>query len=497
MSSDILTPAQAAAELLGRKNARLSLGGFAKYMLDVEPALHHQIICNHIERLMADEWDELIILAPPGSAKSTYTSVALPPYAMGKAKSPIHVLTASYSTELAEKWGRKIRGMVNGEKFQSVFPHLALSEESKSSGRWATNRGDELYAAGVGSGILGFRADLGIIDDPVSGFEQAQSITQLKKIHEWYETDFVTRLKPKAKVVLICQRLARNDLAGYMIDRNVTKETKRQKILRLKMEAAEDDPLGREIGERLWPDWFTQDMVEDAKRDEFKWKTLYQQEPPADEGSWVSSDEIQFRPSPVNPEVVYGMSDLALSVNTGDYTVHLAVAVDSNGDWDIIDAKRKRCDPSNSADDLISFCQTYSPREWLIDDDNASKVFGNLVATRARELGVSVPWKPMPMRGQDKETRAAPLRGQFKRRKIYMPADAPFTKWLVPELLMFPNALGQGVDDGVDALGLMGRRMLMLSRPALTVVGKRLPTIAEMTLDELFEDMPKTGTGRI
>jgi len=173
------------------------------------------------------------------------------------------------------------------------------------------------------------------------------------------------------------------------------------------------------------------------------------------------------------------------------------VAVDSNGDWDIIDAKRKRTDPSNSADDLISFCQTYSPREWLIDDDNASKVFGNLVATRGRELGVSVPWKPMPMRGQDKETRAAPLRGQFKRRKIYMPADAPFTKWLVPELLMFPNALGQGVDDGVDALGLMGRRMLMLSRPALAVVGKRLPTIAEMTLDALFEDIPKTGTGRI
>lgn len=497
MSSEILTPAQAAAELLGRKNARLSLGGFAKYMLDVEPALHHQIICNHIERLMADEWDELIILAPPGSAKSTYTSVALPPYAMGRAKTPIHVLTASYSTELAEKWGRKIRGMVNGEKFQSVFPHLALSEESKSSGRWATNRGDELYAAGVGSGILGFRADLGIIDDPVSGFEQAQSITQLKKIHEWYETDFVTRLKPKAKVVLICQRLARNDLAGYMIDRNVTKETKRQKILRLKMEAVEDDPLGRELGERLWPDWFTQDMVEDAKRDEFKWKTLYQQEPPADEGSWVSSDEIQFRPPPANPEVVYGMSDLALSVNTGDYTVHLIVAVDSNGDWDILDSKRKRTDPSSSADDIISFCQAYSPREWLIDDDNSSKVFGNLVATRGRELGVSVPWKPMPMRGQDKETRAASLRGQFKRRKIYMPADAPFTKWLVPELLMFPNALGQGVDDGVDALGLMGRRMLMLSRPALVVVGKRLPTTAEMTLDDLFEDMPKTGTERI
>jgi predicted phage terminase large subunit-like protein len=495
--SDNLTPSQAAAELLARKQARTSLSGFAGYMLDVEPALHHQIICEHIERLLDDEWDELIVLAPPGSAKSTYTSVALPPYAMGKAPKPIHVLTASYSTELAEKWGRKIRGLVNGEKYQSIFPHLALSEESKSSGRWATNRGDELYAAGVGSGILGFRADLGIIDDPVSGFEQAQSISQLSKIHEWYETDFVTRLKPKAKVVLICQRLARNDLAGYLIDRNVTKETKRQKVLVLRMEAEENDPLGREIGDRLWPDWYTAEMVEDAKRDEFKWKTLYQQEPPADEGSWVSAEDIQFRPSPVRPEVVYGMSDLALSVNTGDYTVHFIVAVDSNGDWDIIEGRRKRTDSNASSDDIISLCNTYKPREWLIDDDNASKVFVHLVATRARELSTHVPWKPMPMRGQDKETRAAPLRGQFKRRKVYMPPDAPFVKWLVPELLMFPNALGQGVDDGVDSLGLMGRRLMMLGRPSLTVVPKLLPTTADMTLDELFEDMPKVSAIRV
>lgn len=498
MSSEILTPAQAAAELLGRKNARQSLAGFAEYMLEVTPALHHMVICEHIERLMADEWDELIVLAPPGSAKSTYTSVALPPYAMGKAKKPIHVLTASYSTELAEKWGRKIRGMVAGERYQSVFPGMGLSQESKSSGRWATERGDELYAAGVGSGILGFRADLAIIDDPISGFEQAQSITQLQKIHEWFETDFVTRLKPKAKTVLICQRLARNDLAGYLIDRNALQQTKRQKILVLKMAAEEGDPLGREEGERLWPEWFTHEMMVDAKRDDFKWRTLYQQEPPADEGSWVSSDEIQFRPSPeITPETVtYGCTDLALSVNTGDYTVHFVVAIDHNGDWDIVDASRERVDVDESATKLVTFCRDYKPREWLIDDDNASKVFMPLVATKARAVGVFVPWKPMPMRGQDKETRAAPLRGQFKRRKVYMPRDAHFSRWLVTELLRFPNAVGQGVDDGVDALSVLGRRLMAISRPVLQVVQNMGKTIQQATLDEMWEDRERLTSVR-
>jgi len=485
---DPVSPDAAADVLLKRKTARTSLAGYANYILGVEPACHHQVICDHIQRLLNDEWDELIILAPPGSAKSTYTSVALPPFAMGISPEPIQILTCSYSTELAEKWGRKIRGIVSGEESKSVFPHIQLSKESASAGRWETSRGDALYAAGVGSGILGFRADLAIIDDPISGFEEAQSVTQLSKIHNWYETDFVTRLKPKAKLVLICQRLARNDLAGYLIDRNVTKETKRQKILVLHMEAKEGDVLGRGVGDRLWPEWYTAGMVADAKRDDYKWRTLYQQEPPADEGSWASTEDIQFRVPEGKPEVTYGMTDLALSVNTGDYTVHLVVSVDRNSDWDVIDAKRGRVDVNQSSEDVISLCSTYHPQEWLIDDDNMAKVFMPLVATRGRELGVSVPLKMMPMRGQDKETRAAPLRGQFKRRKVFLNPNAAYCKWLVPELLQFPNALGQGVDDGVDCLGLMGRRLLAISRPALTVVPKTVPTRQEMKLDELFED---------
>ncbi len=489
--SNNITPAQAAAELLARKRARNTLDGFAAYALKVQPAAHHRLICEHIQRLMqGDEWDELIILAPPGSAKSYYTSIALPPFAIGTSNKPINILTCSYSSELAERWSRKIRGLLGEEEIQTLFPHIRLSKDSAAAARWATERGDELYAAGVGSGILGFRADIALIDDPISGFEQAQSLTQLQKIHSWYETDFITRLKPGAKMVLICQRLSPNDLAGYLIARNIENPTRRQKVLTLCMEAEADDPLGRAPGERLWPEWYTEEMVADAKRDEFKWKTLYQQKPPSETGSWVSVDEVRFRPSPTNPEVLYGTTDLALSVNTGDYTVHFIVAVDSNGDWDIVDASRERVDVNISARRLVDFCETYPIREWVIDDDNASKVFMPLVATEARSRNVFVPWKPMPMRGQDKETRAAPLRGMFKRRKVFMPPDAPFTRWLLTEIAIFPNALGEGVDDGVDALSVLGRRIAAIA-PAPSNVAPIKPkpkTWQDMTLNEMWED---------
>ena len=113
------------------------------------------------------------------------------------------------------------------------------------------------------------------------------------------------------------------------------------------------------------------------------------------------------------------------------------------------------------------------------------------VSTKAQQLHVAVPWKMLPMRGQDKETRAAPLRGQFKRRKVYYPADAPFAHWLTKELLTFPNAVGSGVDDGIDALGLLGRRMAAISMPAQKVAP---PVKQGYSLNDLWDDMPQQST---
>jgi predicted phage terminase large subunit-like protein len=482
---------EAAMDFWEREQAALSLAQYARRVIKVEPATHHRIICDAIDRLMEDDYDELIVVAPPGSAKSTYTSIAFAAYFLGRWNTR-HVLTASYSSELAEKWGRKVRGIIDSAEHQRVFPESRLSVESKSAGRWATSAGGEFYAAGVGSGILGFRADLAIIDDPISGFEEANSLTQLQKVHEWYETDFVTRLKPNAKTILICQRLSRNDLAGYLIDRNVENPTRRQHVLKIRMEAVADevDPIGRQPGERLWPEWYTAEMLEDAKRDDYKWRTLYQQDPPSDDGSWVASAEIKLVDIVPQPAALshYLLTDLALSVNTGDYSVHIVCGVDEHGNVYVVDAWRARVSPEVTVDKHVELTSTYNPLESLIDDDNAAKVYVQLLAQKCRSQQVAVPWKMLPMRGQDKETRAAALRGMFKRGVIYI-KRAEWNRWLVRELLAFPNATGQGVDDGVDALSLIGRRLASLTRAAPATPPKPVAkTIYDVTLSELWED---------
>jgi hypothetical protein len=68
---------------------------------------------------------------------------------------------------------------------------------------------------------------------------------------------------------------------------------------------------------------------------------------------------------------------------------------------------------------------------------------------------------------------------------------------LVKELLTFPNATGQGVDDGVDALGLIGRRLASLSRAAPPPAPPPpIKYAQDATLNELWETLESRKFGR-
>jgi hypothetical protein len=67
----------AAQELLRRRRVRLNLAEWAR-LKEFEPAKHHLLIINEIERFLESDDEVLLLFAPPGSAKSTYVSVLFP-----------------------------------------------------------------------------------------------------------------------------------------------------------------------------------------------------------------------------------------------------------------------------------------------------------------------------------------------------------------------------------------------------------------------------------
>ena len=80
-------------------------------------------------------------------------------------------------------------------EYKQLFDDFGLSADSKSAGRWETNKGGEYFAAGVGGAITGRGADLLIIDDPHSE-QDAMSPSALESAWEWYSSGPRQRLQP-------------------------------------------------------------------------------------------------------------------------------------------------------------------------------------------------------------------------------------------------------------------------------------------------------------
>ena len=486
---------QSAEEMYHRERAFAHLAHFAVRHVGVTPALHHRIICDHIDQLLDDKYDVLVVMSPPASAKSTYVSIAAPAYIMGRDPTS-RIISVSRAAELAADFGGRVKAIVESPLFHADTG-VTISQDTRAKDNWRTTEGGGYFAVGATGGVLGKRADVVICDDIHTSFEDAQSETTLQKVHKWFESDLLSRLTPTGKLIVIGQRLNANDIIGFVMRRQLVNPDIRMRVLRFTAECEDpaNDPLSRPLGGIMWPEFYTDQYIKDKKADQFIWRTLWQQEPPSDEGSWASTDDFRFAPTPAYDRDLYNyyiVTDLALSVNTGDYTVIITVAQNrKTGHVHIIDCHRRRIDPDESATLLVAACQTYKPVEVLIDDDNASKVWTQLVATRARSQRVLVPWRPMPMRGQDKETRAAGLRGMFKRGMVYFDPDKPWTAVIINECLQFPNAMGMGVDDCVDALGLLGRRLSSMTTVADKPPPRPQPTRQDMTLNDLWADRPR------
>jgi len=447
---------------LQRRSIRHSLVEWCRFT-GHEPAAHHRLLIDRLEKLARGETLRLAIFMPPGSAKSRYGSVLFPPWLMASAPQ-LDVLAASHTSELAAKWGRWVRNLIADH---ALTLGISLASDSTAAYRWALDQGGEYYAVGVGVGVAGFRADLAIIDDPIRSREDADSDRVRERIWDWYKSDLSPRMKPGGRQILIQTRWHEDDLAGRLIE-EMSRGGDHWDILSLAAEAEYDDPLGRQPGEWLWDDDYGYGKFlrhEKATQLPRNWSALYQQKPTPDTGDYFKAEWLRPYDKPPTRDTltIYGASDYAVTDNGGDYTAHIIVGVDSQNKIYVLDVWRKQTSPDQWIEAFCDLALKWKPMQWAEEQGQIRASIGPFLETRQRERKAYVYREQFPTRG-DKARRAQSIRGRMALQGLYVPERAPWYANFRAELLSFPAGKH---DDQVDALGLIGQLLdkMIAGRP--------------------------------
>lgn len=469
----------AARELLRRRRARRSLVDYSQAItipgapvaddpdgwlfvpVESRVAAHHVLTMQAIERCICEDYGRLIIMEPPGSAKSTYASVVATTWAMGVFPG-LRVLMTSYAGTPITRHAKRARQIVMSDGYAAIFG-ARLVDGSKAADEWELTNGSGMYAAGLMGGLTSSRCDLGIIDDPVAGREEADSEAIRRKTLDAYHDDFLTRLKPGASVILIQTRWHENDLAGSILPEDydgrsgaiACRDGQTWDVLNLPARCERnDDPLGRKPGEYLWPEWFTPEHWSIYEREPRTWSALYQQRPAPETGIFFQRDDfVRSAHQPANLRV-YMASDFAVTAKGGDWTEHGVWGIDERGELYALDWWSGRETSDVSIDAAIDLIAKWRPTLWIGEKGVIESSIGPAVERRMRERRVFAKRHLLPTSG-DKVARARGFMGRVAAHTVHFPE----TRWAddaITELCAFPAAAH---DDKVDVCGLIGRAL--------------------------------------
>ena len=409
------------------------------------PAPHHRLLLDELSAVSQGDNDRLMVLMPPGSAKSTYGSVLFPPWWFTEHPRS-SVIATSYTASLAHHLSRQVRDLIAEHAVELGF---GLAHGLRSAGQWRTTLCGDYLATGVRGSIIGRRADLIIIDDPIKCEAEVDSAMQRNRLWNWYRSELSTRLKPKGRIVLIMGRWHEDDLVGRLL----AKDRDEWRVIRLPALAGGDDPLGRADESPLWPEW--EDAVSLMRRrdtsGERVWVAQYQQSPQPPGGRLFPTACIELLNfSPVVDGKVVRAWDLAATHESEggdpDWTVGVKMARDKSGRYVVLDVIRRRYSSGEMEEAVAETARIDGPSVVIGLPQDPGQAGKHQVGYMTKHLaGFRV---ESSRETGSKVTRAGPLSSQVERRNVLL-VRANWNDALLNELGEFPSGRK---DDQVDAM---------------------------------------------
>jgi len=445
-------------ELEKRDHQEISTSTFLNFVKSIWKEFingdHHVKMAKAFDDIASGKLKRLIINMPPRHTKSEFASHLFPAYLLGK-NPKLKIIEATHTADLAINFGRKVRDLIDSEEYKTLFPETELKADSRSAGKWLTNKGGEYYAAGTGGALAGRGADLFIIDDPHSE-QDAMSDKALDEAYEWFMTGPRQRLQPGGAIVIVMTRWSKKDLTGRLIKKMAQEKGADQ------WEVIEF-PAILPSGNSLWKEFWKLEELESIKASvsPSKWAAQYMQRPTGEGISIIPKDWFmvwdQEKP-PTCDYLIQSYDTAFLKSERADFTAITTWGVfypegkigeeHYKGDEAhliLIDCIKERFDFPELKQEAMRLYEFWDPDSVIIE----AKGSGLPLIQELRRMGIPVNTFS-PGKGQDKIARLNSVSPIFQDGRVWVP-DNRFGEELMEEVSDFPA--GEH-DDLVDATTL-------------------------------------------
>lgn len=395
----------------------------------------------------------IMLSVPPQHGKSMHVTETFPSFFLGTFPDE-GVIEISYNESFAEKFGSKNRDKIK-EHGQELFG-VEISKDTNAKGEWEitdTKTGKKtrggMISRGIMSGITGSSlGDCILIDDPIKNREEANSENTREKHWDEWKDSISTRIHPGAIVVIIMTRWHEDDLCGRLLNPEYAKPLP-WKVINLPLECdethieKEGNPLGRELGEPLWPERYGKDFVEERRAFPTSFNALYQGRPTSQEGNMLKRDWWQYY------DVLPELGQMILSVDAAfkdeddsDYVVVQAWGKAGPNVY-LVDQARARMNFPATVQTIRNMVKKHPRAALKLIEDKANG--SAVIQVLEREIPGIIPVNPEG----GKVARVNAVSAFIESGNVYLPRNAEWVHDFVEEAASFPNGTN---DDQVDGM---------------------------------------------
>lgn len=226
----IVTAAQAASELVRRRDAETSLYSFLQQawpQIEGGRAFkgnwHLEAKCEHLEAMLRGEIRNLLINEPPRFTKSTLCNVALPAWSWLHNPN-LQWLFSSYAWTLVMRDSRRCRTLIESKWYKDRWgDRFSLMEDANRMDRFYNDKRGYRLSTSVDSATMGDGGDIQVADDPNNTRDQSE--TMLQSALDWWHHVMPSRVNDftTCRRLVIQQRTHEKDLSGDIITHDLDK----------------------------------------------------------------------------------------------------------------------------------------------------------------------------------------------------------------------------------------------------------------------------------